>query len=209
MGPRVFWDVDTQVDFMRPTGKLYVGGAEGIEDNLAKLTQFARYSGIRLLGSVDYHEPSDSEISEQPDFHETYPPHCLRGTPGQAKVPATAPLNPLWIDAEFQNVDDLIGRVMSHNGEVIFRKQRFDVFSNPNVDPVLNALDPVELVVYGVALDVCNRHAIEGFLARGRKVTLVTDATRAINPGRGDALIDDWQSRGVKIANASALVGEP
>ena len=32
--PLVFFDVDTQVDFMRPTGRLYVPGAEQIVPNL-------------------------------------------------------------------------------------------------------------------------------------------------------------------------------
>ena len=30
MAGTIFWDVDTQVDFMLPTGKLYVPGAEQI-----------------------------------------------------------------------------------------------------------------------------------------------------------------------------------
>ena len=27
---RILWDVDTQVDFMQPSGKLYVPGAAGV-----------------------------------------------------------------------------------------------------------------------------------------------------------------------------------
>ena len=34
----IFWDVDTQVDFMLPGGKLYVPGAEKLIPNLKRLT---------------------------------------------------------------------------------------------------------------------------------------------------------------------------
>ena len=36
--PVIFWDVDTQHDFMDPDGKLYVKGAELIMPKLAQLT---------------------------------------------------------------------------------------------------------------------------------------------------------------------------
>ena len=85
----VFWDVDTQVDFMRPDGKLYVDGAERIVANLAALTDFAHGRGIRIVGSSDNHDPGDDELSETPDFVDTFPPHCLRGTEGQARIPET------------------------------------------------------------------------------------------------------------------------
>ena len=53
----IFWDVDTQIDFMEPAGKLYVPGAEEIRSNLAYLTNMG--SGVRLSGSVDAHVPDD------------------------------------------------------------------------------------------------------------------------------------------------------
>jgi len=83
MPATIFWDVDTQHDFVMPDGTMYIQGAETILPNLKVLTCFARERGVPLLGSVDYHAPGDPEISALPDFRETYPPHCLVGTPGQ------------------------------------------------------------------------------------------------------------------------------
>jgi len=37
----LFWDVDTQVDFMRADGKLYVPEAESLVPNLKRLTDHA------------------------------------------------------------------------------------------------------------------------------------------------------------------------
>src|SRR5438045_1785710 len=89
--PRViFWDVDTQYDFMKADGKLYVPDAEQLIPNLKKLTDYAHGHGIRVVASADDHVREDAEISETPDWKQTFPAHCLRGTPGQKKIPETA-----------------------------------------------------------------------------------------------------------------------
>ncbi|MFQ5878469.1 MAG: cysteine hydrolase family protein [Acidobacteriota bacterium] len=211
MAGTVFWDVDTQHDFIMPDGKLYIPGAEAILPRLEILTGFARERGIPLLGSVDYHSLADPEISGRPDFRETFPPHCLAGTPGQEKVAVTRPRDPLWIDSRPEEKEALGNRAREHlegGGELIFRKQRFDVFSNPNVDTVLEAVRPERIVIYGVALDVCNRFAVEGLLARERyRLALVEDASRAIRAERTRPLLDDWAARGVSILTTGELVG--
>lgn len=201
-----FWDVDTQVDFILPDGKLYVTGAEQIRANLALLTTHARQAG-RIVASVDYHAETDPEISDNPDFIDTFPPHCLIDTPGQLKIEETSPADPLWIDTDRVPVETLRERLSEHRGEIVIRKKRFDVFSNPNVDAVLNELNPSEIVLYGVALDVCNRFAVEGLLERNvAPISLVLDATRAIDPTRGEALVETWRDRGVRVVSTSDIV---
>jgi len=207
----IFWDVDTQHDFIMPDGRLYIKGAETILPMLLALTGFAREKGVPLLGSVDYHSGKDTEISERPDLRETFPPHCMVGTPGQEKVEATRPKDPLWIDSRPEEKEALKQKVRRHldrGGEVLFRKQRFDVFSNPNVDTVLEAVRPDRIVVYGVALDVCDRFAVEGLLDRRRyRVALVQDATRAIRPDEGERLVQDWAARGVCLMTTDQIIG--
>ena len=41
MAGRILWDVDTQVDFMRPDGKLSVPGAEKTAPAMRKLVEAA------------------------------------------------------------------------------------------------------------------------------------------------------------------------
>lgn len=206
MGKLIFWDVDTQYDFMMPDGKLYVPGAETLSDNLSRLTGYARSHGIQICGSVDYHQPGDAEISDHPDYHVTFPPHCLQGTPGQEKVPATKPLNPLWID-NFKYADGRLKEMLAvHRGEVIFRKQRFDVFTNPNTGEFLGVLRPTDVVIYGVALDVCDAHPIEGFLRLGSyNLYLVEDAVKAIYEEKGKELLREWSRRGVTLTKTSDI----
>lgn len=205
---RVFWDVDTQVDFMLPHGKLYVAGAETIIDNLAALTAFAHERRIRIIASSDNHDPADAELSDAPDFQETFPPHCLRGTPGQARIPQTTLREPLVVEPE-DKVAAVLGELGDHRGDILFHKRYFDVFTNANAAPVVDALGIAEVVLYGVALDVCNRYAVEGLLSRhpGIAITVVADAVRAIDERGRDALFGVWRSRGVAVTTTAEVVG--
>src|SRR5262245_14895589 len=115
----VFWDVDTQVDFMRPEGKLYVPGAVEILPALTALTRHSARAGIVRVASVCDHVLEDEEISDAPDFTTTFPPHCLHGTPGQAKVPETALADPLVVPNRPEDPALLTSRLARHAGEVL------------------------------------------------------------------------------------------
>src|SRR2546428_5451506 len=94
----IFWDVDTQYDFMKADGKLFVPDADHIIGNLKRLTDYAHAHGIRIVASADDHVAGHAEISDTPDWKTTFPPHCMRGTPGQKKIPETALRNPFVIE---------------------------------------------------------------------------------------------------------------
>lgn len=201
---KIFWDVDTQYDFMRADGRLYVPDSEAIIPVLERLTRYAHEHGIRIIASADDHMPGHRELSTTPDFLQTFPEHCMRGTPGQRKIPETSLRNPLVIEPEPQDPAALAALVRRHDGDLLFHKHWFDVFTNPNVLPVLDALAPTAIVLYGVALDVCNKYAIEGLLAHrpGIPLTLVTDATRAIHAESAEMLLAGWHRRGVTLATS-------
>jgi nicotinamidase/pyrazinamidase len=200
----IFWDVDTQHDFMRASGKLYVGDSEAIIPTLAALTAYAHDRGIRIVASADDHAPGHRELSDAPDFAESFPEHCMRGTPGQRKIPETTLRDPLVIEPD----QPFPPGVRAHRGDFLLHKHWFDVFTNPHVLPLLDLLDPPDIVLYGVALDVCNRYAIEGLLRHrpGARIHLVTDATRAISPEKSAALLSDWERRGVRLAASAAVL---
>jgi len=63
-------------------------------------------------------------------------------------------------------------------GDVLLNKHRFDVFTNENVPTVLDVLAPDDIVLYGVATDVCDRAAVEGLLEHRphTRLFVVTDA---------------------------------
>jgi nicotinamidase/pyrazinamidase len=205
----VFWDVDTLYDFMRADGKLYVPGSEEIVPTLQALTDFAHARRIPIVASADNHEPTDAEISAAPDWVTTFPPHCLRGTPGQLKIPETALRDPLVIEPELEDTGTLERRILAHGGDFLLHKRTLDVFSNANVPTLLRALEPEAIVVYGVATDFCDKYTIEGLLRHWSRAELlvVSDAIRAIYPPDAERLMAAWRERGVRFVTAAEVVG--
>jgi nicotinamidase/pyrazinamidase len=198
--PVIFWDVDTQHDFMDPDGALYVKGAELLEPKLAQLTGYAHAHGIPIVASSDDHELEHAEISAAPDYEETFPPHCMRGTRGAEKISETTLVSPMIIEPAPIPHEALVRKLSSHEGDVLLRKHRFDVFSNPNTATVIEAWDPTEIVIYGVTLDYCVKYALDGLIDMGiPTIHLVLDATKAIVPGAVDALVAGWKQQDVRI----------
>jgi nicotinamidase/pyrazinamidase len=78
----VFFDVDTQNDFVLPAGALYVAGAEKILPQVARLNRWAADHGIPLISTADAHAENDPEFVN-------WPPHCVAGTLGQRKPEQT------------------------------------------------------------------------------------------------------------------------
>jgi nicotinamidase/pyrazinamidase len=192
----ILWDVDTQVDFVLPTGKLYVPGAEAAIPAMRRLVEAAREAGIVHVASADDHELTDEEISESPDFASTYPPHCLRGTRGAQKIPETEQEEPVPLTLTPVPDRYLQGR------EFLLLKKSFDVFTNPHTDRLLQRLEPDEIVLFGVATDVCNDAAIKGFLERGLRVRFVEDAARGLDESRVAASTAAWREAGVQFTTS-------
>ena len=186
----IFWEVDTQADFMLPGGSLYVPGAEKTLPNLKRLVDAARQGRVLLVSDACRHTPDDPEFK-------TFPPHCIRGTPGARIVPegladthADVPNDP-----GFKLPNDLFSKQ-----QIVIEKQTLDVFDNPLTDQIVNRLEKdAEYFVFGVVTEYCVRLAAKGLLARGRKVSLVKDAIEALNPVQGRQAIEELQSLGARL----------
>ncbi|HZQ04768.1 MAG TPA: isochorismatase family cysteine hydrolase [Gaiellaceae bacterium] len=197
---RILWDVDTQVDFMLPDGKLYVPGAEEAAPAMGRLVAAARAAGIVHVASADDHELTDAELSDEPDFERTYPRHCLRGTRGARKIAETEQEDPVPLGLERVPARFIAGR------EFLLLKKHFDVFTNPNADALLAALDPDEVIVFGVATDVCDDAAVRGLLDRGRRVVFAEDAARGLSEERTARCLAAWRKGGVEFAPVDKLL---
>jgi nicotinamidase/pyrazinamidase len=201
----VLWDVDTQIDFMLPEGKLYVPEAERLRPTMARLVEAARAAGVVHVASADDHELTDPEISDEPDFERTYPPHCLRGTPGAERVPETKQADPLPLSERVLGRERL-AELVAGRREILILKKHFDVFTNPNTEPLVELLDPEEIFLFGVATDVCDDAAIRGMLRLGRKVSFVEDAALGLDPDRVESCLAQWRAQGVVFTTADGVV---
>ncbi len=201
MAGTILWDVDTQVDFVEPAGKLYVAGVELAKPAMARLVQAARAASVVHVASADDHELTDPEISEQPDFESTWPPHCLRGTPGAEKIAETKQLDPLPL-SHVPVPPALLRRLLHGRREILILKKHYDPFSNPNTEALVEALDPDEILLFGVATDICDDATVRALRRRGRRVAFVEDAARGVDPARVAACTAAWREQGVRFTTA-------
>jgi nicotinamidase/pyrazinamidase len=190
----VFWDVDPQVDFMLPGGKLYVPGAEKLIPNLERLTDAGRQGRVFIIGDACVHSPDDPEFQR-------FPPHCVAGTPGAEMIPEARASRMLVIH---NRAGAEIPEDLSPYQQVILEKQTLDVFDNPNTEIVLDRVaqftaEDAEIFVFGVVTEYCVRLAAKGLLERGRRVSLVRDAIETLNPENGAKAIEELKSLGARL----------
>ena len=80
------------------------------------------------------------------------------------------------------------------------------MFTNPNADRLLGLLEPEEIVLFGVATDVCDDAAIRGLVARGLPVVFVEEASRGLDEARTTACTAAWREAGVRFATVDEAV---
>jgi nicotinamidase/pyrazinamidase len=188
----VFFDVDTQIDFMYPAGALYVPGAERLVDTVAELNQLAASRGYRLVSTMDAHSEND------PEFR-IWPAHCVVDTVGQQKPAATLLKERLVIP-----VSDSADRIDGYQ-QLLLEKRHNDCFTNPNLEGLLLAFDAEQYVVYGVVTEICVKYAAFGLLDRGKKVAIVTDAVRSLNEGEAERMFGEFRSRGGRLVTRDSV----
>jgi nicotinamidase/pyrazinamidase len=186
----IFWEVDTQADFMLPGGKLYVPGAEKLLPNIRKLTDAARHGRVFLVSHGCYHTKDDPEFK-------IFPPHCVKGTPGSAYVPEALTEKVITIpnDPMAKLPQDL-----SPYQQIHLEKQTLDVFETLHADELVRRL-PVdaEFVVFGVVTEYCVRLAVKGLLQRRRRVAVVQDAIQTLKAEDGERTVAELKTLGAKF----------
>jgi nicotinamidase/pyrazinamidase len=192
--PLAFFDIDTQVDFMCPTGRLYVPGAEQIVPNLQQLMRWAGANEVPVISSADAHSPDDPELK-------IWPPHCIVGTPGQQRIPETLFPSPVVIPCRpgaFQPPARWVG-------QFIVEKPTYSSQDNPNYEAILEALGLRHAVVFGVATEFCVLADTLALCRRGFKVDVVVDAIKPITENGGRKALEEMLAAGVRMVTTAEV----
>jgi nicotinamidase-related amidase len=96
----------------------------------------------------------------------------------------------------------ILRRLLEGGREVLIPKKQYDPFTNPNTETMLDTLDPEEILLFGVATDICDDAAVRALLRRGRRITFVEDASRGVDRSRVAACIAAWREAGVRFTTA-------
>jgi nicotinamidase/pyrazinamidase len=192
-GRLVFVDIDTQRDFLEPSGALWIAGSDAILPNLRRLTQFALKHQIPIVATACSHHADDPELGR-------FPPHCMCGSPGEKRVGATAVAGSVVLGIG----QGLEGELPPH---LTVQKREIDVFSRPDAGALFaryNQARPT-FVVYGVATDYCVRAVAVGLLSAGCRVAIVADAVRPIDTAKEPVVLTELAKRGALLTTTDVV----
>jgi len=186
----VFFDIDTQIDFVFPAGALYAPGAEKILPTVAKLNHHAAKHRIPVISTMDAHSENDPEFAQ-------WPHHCVADALGQRKPVSTL------LEKHVVVPNAPCSLIIAE--QILLEKQTFSAFSNVNLALLLDHFQAERYVVYGVVTDVCVKFAAFGLLETGQRVEIVTDAICALNDDNGAKTLADFQAAGGHLTQAGMI----
>jgi nicotinamidase/pyrazinamidase len=190
----VFFDIDTQIDFVFPAGALYAPAAEQIIGTVSRLNHHAAKHRIPLISTMDAHSENDPEFRE-------WPHHCVVDTMGQQK-PASTLLENRVVVPNSPCLPDI-----ALKEQILLEKQAFSCFSNVNLAQLLDQFAADRYVVYGVVTEVCVKFAAFGLLETGKRVEVVTDAVKALTPEGAAQTLEQFKAAGITLTTSGGVIG--
>ncbi|PFG15941.1 nicotinamidase/pyrazinamidase [Propionicimonas paludicola] len=178
--------VDVQNDFCEGGSLAVVGGA-GVASRLGKLLAVPhRYDHV--VATRDHHIDPGSHFSDTPDFVDSWPVHCVAGTPG---AELHAPLS----EADFEAVFD--------KGEYAAAYSGFEgTCAGVGLGQWLAERGVDQVDVAGIATDYCVRATALDAVKAGLDVRVLLDLTAAVTPQRLDLVLDELADAGVALAGS-------
>jgi nicotinamidase/pyrazinamidase len=181
--------VDVQNDFCEG-GSLAVPGGAGVAAAISEHLAAHRDDYGHVVATRDYHVQPGSHFADQPDYVDSWPPHCVVGTNGAAFHPGLdmAPIEAVFSKGAY---------AAAYSG-----------FEGANADGTsLGAwlrsagVDAVDVV--GIATDHCVRATALDATREGFDTRVLLDLTAGVAPATTDKAMAELGSAGID------LVGEP
>jgi len=177
--------VDVQNDFCEG-GSLAVAGGAQVAADVAELLATKAYATV--AATRDHHIDPGSHFSDDPDFVDSWPPHCVVGTSGEEFHP---PLEPALFDEIF------------YKGEYAAAYSGFEGASADGVRLAdwLRAAGVDAVDVCGIATDHCVRATALDAAREGFAVRVLEGLTAAVSPDNLPDVHREWADAGVAISD--------
>lgn len=174
--------VDVQYDFCEG-GALGVDGGAAVAQQVTSLVRSGTYATV--VATKDHHIDPGPHFSDDPDFVDSWPRHCVVGTEGEFFHPP---------------VEEELFDVVFHKGEYSAGYSGFEGTegSGKPLADWLRAREIAELDVCGIATDHCVRATALDAARAGFATTVLMDLTAAVAPDNLAALRAEFAATGVQ-----------
>jgi nicotinamidase/pyrazinamidase len=180
--------IDVQNDFTEG-GALGVSGGAAVAAGVTRLLEEDPERYDHVFASRDWHDGDNDNgghFHPQPDYVDTWPVHCVAGTPGAEYHPA---------------LDDELVDIHVRKGQ---GKPAYSIFEGVTDDgetlpEALDRLDVTDIDVVGIATDHCVLASALDGLDSGRRVRVLTDLVAGVAPESSDAALSRLRSAGAEL----------
>jgi nicotinamidase/pyrazinamidase len=160
--------VDVQRDFCEGGSLAVAGGAATAAAITEYLASPAAGQYAHIVATQDHHVDPGAHFAAEPDYLDTWPPHCVAGTPG-------ADFHPALDDSRFEDVFRKGERAAAYSG--------FEGSGSGGTALAdwLRSRAVTDVDVAGIATDYCVRATVADAVRLGFGARLLVDLTAGVN----------------------------
>ena len=193
---QILIDIDTQKDFLLVNGKACVKNHRRVLANIRRMMAWARINAVPIVSIAEVNANNNGD---------SIPNYCIDGTDGQRKVHYTLVNNRVSFTADGHT--DLPRDILKQYNQVILHKRCIDPFDEPRIDRLLSEIRASEFVLVGTSLEGAIKATALGLLQRGKRVTIVIDATGSHNIREAKLAIRKMETKGAKVIETKRMAG--
>ncbi|NIJ04234.1 isochorismatase family protein [Frigoribacterium faeni] len=183
--------IDVQNDFTEGGALAVTGGASVAARVTEHLRQHAgRYDVV--VASRDWHDDegdNGGHFSPSPDYVDSWPPHCVRGTTGAEYHP----------DLDASLVDE---HVLKGTGSPAYSIFEAATGSGESLADLVARRGVTDVDVVGLATDHCVRASALDAARAGLHVRVLTDLVAGVAEGPSEAALDELRAAGVETVRS-------
>jgi nicotinamidase/pyrazinamidase len=184
--------VDVQNDFTEG-GALAVSGGDAVASAVTAYLQAHASDYDVIIASRDWHSAdgdNGGHFADAPDFVDSWPVHCVEGTPG-------ADYDPLLV------TDAVTHHVRKGQGVPAYSMFEGTTDAGETVGAVLTASGVIDADVVGIATDHCVRATALDAVAHGVRVRVLTDLIAGVASEPSEAALAELAHVGAELADSS------
>jgi nicotinamidase-related amidase len=193
---QILIDIDTQKDFLLVKGKACIRNHRRVLANIRRVMAWARFYGVPIISTAEIYSKNNGNGS---------PTYCIGGTDGQKKVHYTLLSSRIYLAADGNT--DLPRDLLRRYKQVILNKRCMDPFDEPRIDRLLSEVRANEFILVGTSLEGAVKATALGLLQRGKRVTVILDATGSHNTSEAKLAIRKMETKGAKVIETKKLAG--
>jgi nicotinamidase/pyrazinamidase len=181
--------VDVQNDFTED-GALAVAGGDAVAEGISRWLAAHADDYAIIVASRDWHDADNDNGGHfalgEPDFVDTWPVHCVGGTPGADYDPGL-------------DVASVTHHVKKGQGRPAYSLFEGTTDDGDTVEQLLDAHGIVDVDVAGLATDHCVRASALDAISRGRHVRILTDLVAGVAADSSEAALAELAHAGAEL----------